>query len=446
MRYTSQFRRDIRLNILKRISSGSCVSVLGLPGLGKSDFIGYLVSSCNQENNGNTCINLDVNDLVHISDTDFFKQLLTLLIDHTVEIKNPSPGLTNQLHIAEELVSATDTLLIFNTIKKLIQEILNESTKSIGIFIDGFSKLQSLPVSFFNSLRALRSVNKFRIAYVFIDDMNLISILSSDQIGDLYDLITSHIVWIPLPSEEESLKIINNSETLAHSKFSVPLKQKIYWATKGHASLTKYLVLYLSEQNLVDFEPEQAIKDIPLTVRIEKLLNPLSDEERALLEEVAKGKIPDVDYETSALKTLTECYLISKNPVTGEFSIFSPLVTAYLTEQARINPSKPVTKKDVSKAQRIKIVNGNVLIEDKTIEDDLTETEFRILELLLSQGNSVVKREAVAEIMWGSESGEKYSDWAIDRAISRLRKKIGDNAYRPQYIKTLRGRGFKLTP
>ena len=37
-----------------------------------------------------------------------------------------------------------------------------------------------------------------------------------------------------------------------------------------------------------------------------------------------------------------------------------------------------------------------------------------------------ISREELAEVVWGDEADEKYSEWAIDKRISRLRKNLKD--------------------
>ncbi|MFC1790807.1 helix-turn-helix domain-containing protein [Patescibacteria group bacterium] len=50
----------------------------------------------------------------------------------------------------------------------------------------------------------------------------------------------------------------------------------------------------------------------------------------------------------------------------------------------------------------------------------------------------------MGEVLWGEASYEKYSDWAIDQLISKLRKKLKDLGL-TDFLKTIRGRGYKLT-
>lgn len=55
---------------------------------------------------------------------------------------------------------------------------------------------------------------------------------------------------------------------------------------------------------------------------------------------------------------------------------------------------------------------------------ELTQNEERILTILKDNRGAVVSRDIIAKTMWGSNYLEKYSEWAIEKVISRIRKKL----------------------
>jgi len=48
------------------------------------------------------------------------------------------------------------------------------------------------------------------------------------------------------------------------------------------------------------------------------------------------------------------------------------------------------------------------------------------------------------EAVWGEEYVDEVYDSAIEKLVSRLRKKIEPDPSNPRYIITVRGRGYKL--
>ncbi len=69
----------------------------------------------------------------------------------------------------------------------------------------------------------------------------------------------------------------------------------------------------------------------------------------------------------------------------------------------------------------------------------LTYTEFKILELLLTNRKRIFSLEQIYESIWNDNA---VGDSAIMVHIKNIRKKLGDNSREPLYIKTAWGRGY----
>lgn len=73
---------------------------------------------------------------------------------------------------------------------------------------------------------------------------------------------------------------------------------------------------------------------------------------------------------------------------------------------------------------------------------NLTNAEYQILAYLIKRSNFAISRE---EILLNVESIKYESSYkSIDVLIGRVRSKIEENPKEPQYIKSLRGIGYKL--
>jgi DNA-binding response OmpR family regulator len=77
---------------------------------------------------------------------------------------------------------------------------------------------------------------------------------------------------------------------------------------------------------------------------------------------------------------------------------------------------------------------------DRTL--DLTTKELSLLVALARRPGELVRREQLAEEVWGA------GVWSVNRSldvhISALRRKLGDSTHRPRYIQTVHGLGFRL--
>ena len=79
----------------------------------------------------------------------------------------------------------------------------------------------------------------------------------------------------------------------------------------------------------------------------------------------------------------------------------------------------------------------SVLRGEETI--NLTYTEFKILELLVTHRKKIYSLENMYQSIWNEEP---VGDGAIMVHIKNIRKKLGDNSRSPKYIKTAWGKGY----
>tara|TARA_B100001057_G_scaffold19764_1_gene18385 strand:+ start:1145 stop:1825 length:681 start_codon:yes stop_codon:yes gene_type:complete len=98
------------------------------------------------------------------------------------------------------------------------------------------------------------------------------------------------------------------------------------------------------------------------------------------------------------------------------------------------------------KNKKIKITFGEFIFDtssfrlqknDKLIY--LTESESNLLLKLINKRNDIVLREELAEQEFDETELRK-----VDVQVTRLRQKIEINAKQPEFIKTVRGKGYKL--
>ena len=73
---------------------------------------------------------------------------------------------------------------------------------------------------------------------------------------------------------------------------------------------------------------------------------------------------------------------------------------------------------------------------------ELTGAEFELLGFLLRNGGRILSRERIMEEIRGVDWDA--FDRSIDVLVSRLRQKLGDDAKRPSFIRTIRGAGYSF--
>jgi two-component system response regulator RegX3 len=73
---------------------------------------------------------------------------------------------------------------------------------------------------------------------------------------------------------------------------------------------------------------------------------------------------------------------------------------------------------------------------------ELSRKEFELLQLLMQNAGTVVKRERLIDEVW--DVNWFGSTKTLDVHVSGLRKKLGDHSSEPRYLHTVRGVGFRF--
>jgi two-component system response regulator RegX3 len=92
---------------------------------------------------------------------------------------------------------------------------------------------------------------------------------------------------------------------------------------------------------------------------------------------------------------------------------------------------------------RLDVGTGHVYVEGRQIPP-LTDLEYRLLLLLYGHLDEIVDKYQIVEGVWGQEYIDQVDDSRIERLVGRLREKIEPDPKRPQYLLTVRGRGYRL--
>jgi hypothetical protein len=89
--------------------------------------------------------------------------------------------------------------------------------------------------------------------------------------------------------------------------------------------------------------------------------------------------------------------------------------------------------------------SGEVYVDGQRVES-LTALEYNLLRLLYASPGRLCSKEDIIAQVWGDEFIGEIDDSRVEKLISRLRRKIEPVPGRPQYIRTVRGRGYRFVP
>lgn len=100
---------------------------------------------------------------------------------------------------------------------------------------------------------------------------------------------------------------------------------------------------------------------------------------------------------------------------------------------------EPATRRELD-GMVIDFQNWQVSVDGEPVE--LTRTEFDVLAALTVTPGRVLSRASLILEVWGDDwSGD---DRLVDVHIAHLRRKLGDSASEPRFVRTVRGRGYRV--
>lgn len=126
-------------------------------------------------------------------------------------------------------------------------------------------------------------------------------------------------------------------------------------------------------------------------------------------------------------------------------------------EDAEQNIISAFTKVNLVQSNKITIpllndyIQGNVVVNKIQLQEQrlvgldlnlLTQTERSLIQEMLTTEEPVSK-ERVGEIIWKDKVNDKFSIWAVDQRIARLRRKLMDLGFDID-IQSIYGKGFKI--
>lgn len=112
-----------------------------------------------------------------------------------------------------------------------------------------------------------------------------------------------------------------------------------------------------------------------------------------------------------------------------------------------INGSIPNYLKRLLQAKlksKVEVTNREIIINSVEFGSRFSQFEKRMIILLVNNKDNYISRDQLAKARWGENWTEAYSDWAIDQAIYRLRRKLS-GIDKTIIISSSRKQGYAIT-
>ncbi len=308
---------------------------------------------------------------------------------------------------------------------QFVQALLLKNDRSITFIVENAGKLYDNSTQSKALVNLLLSINKLsyeRTSLIFVADREFTA-LDAKPLGALWACLTANIVWgDELVFDDDSVEIsINLHEKLYSIKFPPAFRNKIKNHVYGDPSLLKrILMVCVGEPSLIaKFAESVSVQDFYNLVGATWL---------------------DDRYQNMVLNCTPDSI---KALVEGSYDRCSEFIkrTGILSKAGEVSPLLEIYLEKYGKNLYKKMRTSSLRIDPATY---LSGQEYLVLEILNDNIGRTVSKDTLARLLWGDAWEENYSDWALDKLMSTLRKKLVKNGY-DKTIKTLRGKGFLLT-
>lgn len=353
----------------------------------------------------------------------------------------------------KKLVDPESNYTIFDdekaTYGRLLETLKSCFSKAAGggfqivLFLGEFDELSFANMIFFNNLKSLWDSLKPKLHYVFLSVTDLATAGATSKFGELNAVTLQNLVYAPVLGEDDVNYLVGYFGDQFNYDFSSKEADLIRELCGGHPYLIKCVSRIISQIDGGKKSIEEIRKIVvnhyePVSVarRIFELRN---SGEQEILGLVSSGReVPD----SSELATLVKLGLVKKDPKgrNRPFGELMGMVASGKNEAAEPDALDEGKRGGVG----FDVQTGTISYRGIPIEEKFTRQEYLIMKLFLAAPNKLFSRDDIGDTLWGKQSYDKYSDWAIDQLMSKLRKKLEQLGMRASLI-TVKGRGYKFT-
>lgn len=417
--YPEGFRLDITRELSEHLGKRDSVVFIGMRRVGISNFLRFFLYHKKIRDKfayhpKHLFIPVDLNDLIERTAFPFWVLTLKRILDSVEKSGFEQKTIKYIENLFLDGIQSKNLFLLIENIKKALSKIIEEGVYPTIFFIRFDRISESASAEFFANLEGIKDYSNHKLSFVFTTSRGLNSVSPKVFSHTSLSLAKSEIFL--KPAGVEDLKIISSAYIKRFGlRISEELEAELVRLTGGYV---QYLQLALISLN----EPENSINkakelfdflnnDERINLQSEELWEGLTSTEQQTLLKVLNGQnLTDKDLKEGK-------YLLESGFLTSNLKIFSPLFADFLR----------------SKNQKGEGSNGKI---------ELSKKEHALFSFLKNNLGEICERESIIEAVWPEEEALGVSDWAIDRLVARLRKKIKEEG--EFEIVTIKTRGFKL--
>jgi hypothetical protein len=416
--HPEDYRQEEIQDLRRAIRAKENRLVLGLPGMGLSNLLRFLVTRTDWGDRKVTFAYLDCNTLDNCQDYDeFFGE-----VAHEFYGQHPINGL-------EEGVRGYERL------KRYVRRAPISRWDRLVVVADEIDRmLAAADSAFYRKLRALTDLKK-GVCYIFAVTPN-----TANQVDPEDLLFAGRRLSVGPLNKRDIVGAIREEGQRLEREFSLTKGEQLANLTGGHPGLLRSVSSAVIEEGLDLSQPEAILLERLLAradvqARCRKIWEALDSAQRATLHAI--GHAQPVSPAQDILSWLHVFGLINEHQ--GQWRLFSPIFAGFVlrqqTDESFIEPISIVGSSTIFANGMEILVAGKVFKGNQEIH--VAPLELRLIACLRREPRIYTKQE-IAEYVYYKERAV-VADQRIEDLVRRVRKKLGD-----QYIKTYWGRGYEF--
>lgn len=440
-------RQEDSLYILQRVTDGDCAAVVGMSNTGKSYLLRNLARPgvsqrlLDAQAKDYVFVYVDFNLMLEATEQGFYELVLRCLLEELARLDADAEYLSRLHQAYQTLVSPPSAFQISLSFSEGLTAVCRGTEHNLVLLFDEFDEpFEQIEGRAFLNLRALKDKYRARLGFVIATNRRLSNIRRGRDVDEFVELFEPFTRFLGPLIAEDTIQIVDWVAAQEGYTFDQEDIGFLRHHADGHLGLLLSVCRALGD---VTGEPvrdagqdwiihrqvrEQLDRDLNVQGECRKLWDDLTESQRDALMAIVGAE----DVDERALDSLQKKGVV----VGGEGLLFSPVFEGFVRRQR-------LTRRRRHEGVRVDVESGNVWVNGKQTPT-LTELEYRLLLLLYGRLNKICDKYQIVEEVWGEEYIDQVDDARIDKLLSRLRAKIEPDPREPQYIITVRGRGYKL--
>ncbi len=441
-------RQEDGIYVLNRVVDGDCSAVVGVSNTGKSYLLRALASREVRQRlvgvqvSQDVFVYVDFNLMLEATEQGFYELILRCLMEELAQQDPEAPYLSQLRQAYETLVAPPSAFQISLSFSEGLTAVCRGTSRNLVLLFDEFDEpFEQIEGRVFLNLRALKDKYRQRLDYVTATNRRLSNIRRGrdvDEFVELFEPFTQFLAPLVRSDVDQVIAWVAAQEGYT---FDDQDRDFLYYHADGHLGLLLAVSRALGE---VTGEPvrdagqdwlihrqvrEQLEQELNVQGECRKLWDDLTETQQDALMALIGA---EEDADERALDSLRKKGLIRPD----EGLLFSPVFEGFVRRQR-------LTRRRRQEGVRLDVESGTVWVDSRQTPT-LTDLEYRLLLLLYGRLNKICDKYQIVEAVWGEEYIDQVDDARIDKLLSRLRAKVEPDARNPQYILTVRGRGYKL--